>query len=107
MTKAQIVKAAEQLAEAWQTNQTIKQFSDDLLPNNLKTAMAIQDEFAKQIGQKVVGWKVGGELVGCVFEPNLFRSPAVVPANSYRHSLLEVELGFQILADFAHTTRHL
>ena len=47
MTKDQIVKAAEQLAEAWRTNQTIKQFSDDLLPNNLKTAVDIQDEFAK------------------------------------------------------------
>ena len=99
MTKDQIVKAAEQLAQAWRANQTIEPFSGDLVPKNRETAVAIQDELAKQIDQDVVGWKVGGEIVGRVFEPNLFRSPAVLPANSYRRSLLEIELGFQILAD--------
>ena len=99
MTKDQIVKVAEQLAQVWRANQTIERFSGDLVPKNRETAVAIQDELAKQIDQDVVGWKVGGEIVGRVFEPNLFRSPAVLPANLYRRSLLEIELGFQILAD--------
>ena len=99
MTKEQIAKAAEQLAKAWRENHPIERLSNDLIPSNRETAVAIQDELAKRIGHKVVGWKVGGEAVGRVFEPKFFKSPAVVPANAYHHSFLEIEFGFKILAD--------
>ena len=99
MTPNQIAQAAEILAKAQLEHKRIERLSGELLPQDRKTAVAIQDELARLIGHKVVGWKVGGEVVGRVFEPNLFKSPAVVPANAYRHSFLEIEFGFEILAD--------
>ena len=41
MTKDQILRAAEQLAQAWRANQTIERFSGDLVPKNRETAVAI------------------------------------------------------------------
>ena len=54
---------------------------------------------ARLIGHKVVGWKVGGELVGRIFEPNLLESPAALPEKEYGHGIVEAELGFRLLSD--------
>ncbi len=99
MTPNQITEAAEKLAEAWVENKTIDLLSGELRPQDRKTAVAIQDELAKKIGHKVVGWKVGGELVGRVFQPNLIKSPALLSEKVYGRALLEVELAFRILSD--------
>ena len=73
--------------------------SGALLPTDRAAATAIQDEMAKRTGEDVVGWKVGGELVGRVFEWDLYSSPASLPAERFRDALVEVELGFRLLAN--------
>ena len=47
----------------------------------------------------MVSWKVGGELVGRVFHPNLFKSPAELPEKIYGHAMVEAELGFKMHFD--------
>ncbi len=51
------------------------------------------------IGHKVVGWKVGGDFVGRVFQPNHFKNLAALPEKNYGHAMLEAELGFRLLSD--------
>ena len=99
MNRNEVVASGELLAKAWLENQTIDRLSGALLPRDRESAIAVQDEMTKQIGLAVVGWKVGGELVGRVFEPDLFTSPATLPLDRYRDTYLEVELGFRLLAD--------
>ena len=101
MTPNQIAQAAEILAKAHLEHKKIERLSGELRPQDRKTAVAIQDELARLIGQKVVGWKVGGELVGRIFQPNLLRSPAALPENQYGHAnvIVEAELGFRLLTD--------
>ena len=101
MAPDQIAQAAGKLARSWQENKTIERLSGEHCPQDLETAVAIQDELARLIGQNVVGWKVGGELVGRIFEPNLLRSPAALPENQYGHAnvIVEAELGFRLLTD--------
>ena len=100
MNEGDIRTAGGLLAGAWRENRRIDRFSGVLVPPDRAAATAIQDEMAKQIGEEVVGWKVGGELVGRIFEPNLFSSPASLPVERFRDTLVEVELGFRLLADF-------
>ena len=99
MTPNQIAQAAEKLANARLENKRIERLSGELRPQDRETAVAIQDELAKLIGHKVVGWKVGGELVGRVFEPNLLKSPAALSEKEYGHGIVEAELGFRLLSD--------
>ena len=99
MTPNQIAQAAEKLANARLENKRIERLSGELRPQDRETAVAIQDELAKLMGHKVVGWKVGGELVGRVFEPNLLKSPAALPEEEYGHAIVEAELGFRLLSD--------
>lgn len=101
MTPDQIARAAGKLATSWRENKTIERLSGENCPQDLEAAIAIQDELARLIGQNVVGWKVGGELVGRIFQPNLLRSPAALPENQYGHAnvIVEAELGFRLLAD--------
>ena len=99
MNESDVRAAGELLATAWRENRTIDRLSGDLLPRDLESAIAVQDEMARRIGQDVVGYKVGGVLVGRVFEANLFTSPAVLPRDRFRDSDFEAELGFRLLAD--------
>ncbi len=101
MTPDQIAPAAEILAKSWQENETIERLSGEHCPQDLEAAVAIQDELARLIGQSVAGWKVGGVLVGRIFEPTLLRSPAVLPEKQYGHAnvIVEAELGFRLLTD--------
>ena len=99
MTPNQIAQAAEILAKAQLEHKRIERLSGELRPQDRKTAVAIQDELARLIGHKVVGWKVGGELVGRVFQPNLLKSPAELPEKIYGHAMVEAELGFRMLFD--------
>ena len=99
MTPSQITQAAEILAKAQLEHKRIERLSGELRPQDRKTAVAIQDELARLIGHKVVGWKVGGELVGRVFQPNLLKSPAELPEKIYGNAMVEAELGFRMLSD--------
>ena len=99
MNERDIRTAGGLLARAWRENRRIDRFSGALLPADRAAATAVQDEMAKQIGENVVGWKVGGELVGRVFERNLYSSPASLPVERFRDTLVEVELGFRLLAN--------
>ena len=99
MNEGDIRTAGGLLAGAWRENRRIDRFSGTLVPPDRAAATAIQDEMTKQIGEEVVGWKVGGELVGRIFEPNLFSSPASLPVERFRDTLVEVELGFRLLGD--------
>ena len=105
MTPDQIAQAAEIIADSWRENKTIERLSGELRPQDQKTAVAIQDELARLIGHKVVGWKVGGQmpgpfLIGRIFEPNLLNSPAALPEKQYGHpnGIAEAELGFRVLS---------
>ena len=99
MTPNQIAQAAEKLANARLENERIGRLSGELRPQDRRAAVAIQDEMARLIGQEVVGWKVGGELVGRVFQPNLAKSPAALPEKEYGGGIVEAELGFRLLSD--------
>ena len=99
MTPNQIAQAAEKLANTRLENKRIERLSGELRPQDRETAVAIQDELARLMGHKVVGWKVGGELVGRVFEPNLLKSPAALSEKEYGHGIVEAELGFRLLSD--------
>ena len=78
MTKEQIAKAAEQLAKAWRENHPIERLSNDLIPSNRETAVAIQDELAKRIGHKVVGCRVKTTI------PEFLSAFTVIAYNAWR-----------------------
>ena len=86
MAPDHVAQAAGILARSWRENKIIERLSGESCPQDLEAAIAIQDELARLIGQNVVGWEVGGEFVGRIFEPNLLRSPAALPENQYGHA---------------------
>ncbi len=100
MISERIEVAGRRLAEAWRSARAIDPLSADLAPRDLAEARAIQEEMARHVGHPVVGWKVGGApgpLVGRVFAPTLFASPAILPADRFGASRIECEIGFRVL----------
>ena len=59
MADDRITAAASLFAQAWLDGTTIDAFPNDLAPRNLAEAMAMQDAMAAQIGEDIVGWKIG------------------------------------------------
>ncbi len=90
------------LADAWNGRRTIDALPERLFPTSLDEAMAIQDATAGVIGQRVVGWKIGGgpgALVGRVYASHCHANPAVLSARQYPASNIECEVGFRITRD--------
>ena len=59
MADDRITAAASLFAQAWLDGTTIDAFPNDLAPRDLAEAMAMQDAMAAQIGEDIVGWKIG------------------------------------------------
>lgn len=94
--------AGRLLAEAWREARTIDSLPPDLRPRTVAEAAAVQDAMARYIGHPVVGWKVGGRpgpVVGRIFGPTLFVSPATLPAERFAAARIECEIGFRLLSD--------
>jgi 2-keto-4-pentenoate hydratase len=101
-TENRAAVAGQMLAKALLDARTIDPLPADLFPADLAEAAAIQDEMARQVGHEVAGWKVGGEagpMVGRIFTPSLFASPATLPLNQFFAPKIESELGFRLLSD--------
>jgi 2-keto-4-pentenoate hydratase len=114
MNEDAVRSAAKLLADAWRNMTTIEGLPPALRPGSFEEAYAIQDEMAKLIGQKTVGWKIGpassGLLrregfdepgVGRLFEPNIYRSPAELPHGRITDAKLECEFALRLSADAA------
>ncbi len=103
---------ARSLAEAWRSGGTIPLPVAEAAPRNRADAFAVQDRVAEILGERVVGWKVGaavravqileghdGPIVGRLFEPRLYASPARVPAVMYDGFKIECEFAFRFGQD--------
>jgi 2-keto-4-pentenoate hydratase len=99
---------AQSLADAWRNCETIPLPGADVAPRSRADAFAIQDRMSEIIGDSVVGWKVGaavravqvleghdGPIVGRLFAPRLYTSPAEVPAVLYDGYKIECEFAFR------------
>lgn len=90
------------LANAWNSHTTIDALPEHLFPTTLDEATAIQDATARVIGQKVVGWKIGGgpgALVGRVYAGHCHANPATLSTRQYPSSNIECEIGFRMIRD--------
>ncbi len=108
MTDAQIAEAAQLLAEAWLAGRFIDALPDRLHPQDVIEATAVQDAMVRAIGLPVAGWKVAGApgaLLGRIFAPRLFSSPAVLPQPAFAAQRVECELGFRLLRDLPPRSR--
>lgn len=103
---------ARSLAKAWQSCATISLPAANAAPRSRADAFAIQDRMAEIIGDRVVGWKVGaavravqileghdGPIIGRLFAPRLYQSPAKVPAAMYDGYKVECEFAFRFRQD--------
>jgi 2-keto-4-pentenoate hydratase len=98
---------AQSLAQAWRSCTTIPLPAAEGAPRSRADAFAIQDRMAEILGDRCAGWKVGaavravqileghdGPIVGRLFAPRLYPSPARVPA-SYDGYKIESEFAFR------------
>ncbi|MFO1281445.1 MAG: hypothetical protein U1F51_03100 [Burkholderiales bacterium] len=99
---------ARSLADAWRKGSTIPLPPADASVASRADAYAVQDRMARLIGDACVGWKVGaavkavqvleghdGPIVGRLFAPGLYQSPARVPATLYDGYKIECEFAFR------------
>lgn len=103
---------ARSLARAWQSCATISLPAATAAPRSRADAFEIQDRMAEIIGDRVVGWKVGaavravqileghdGPIIGRLFAPRLYESPAKISAAMYDGYKLECEFAFRFRRD--------
>jgi 2-keto-4-pentenoate hydratase len=109
MERSKINRAAEMLASAWREHRQISEFPEDCRPTNREQAYAVQDEMARLVGSRVVGWKLGMTsasamrewgidcpLPGRLFENALFQEPAVISASGFGKPMVEPEFAVRI-----------
>ena len=100
--RGRITLAGQMLADAWNSDTTIDAMPETLFPRNVEDAIAIQDETARLIGEKIVGWKVGGApgpMVGRIYASRLYASSATLPLRRFPSSRIECEIGFRLTQD--------
>lgn len=99
---------ARTLADAWRRGTTIPLPHADASVASRADAYAVQDRMAELIGERCIGWKVGaavkavqvleghdGPIVGRMFAPGLYTSPASTPASLYDGYKIECEFAFR------------
>jgi len=104
-------KLAADLARAWRDCATIPLPAAEAAPRSRADAFAIQDRMADILGDACAGWKVGaavravqileghdGPIVGRLFAPRLYASPARIPA-AYDGYKIECEFAFRFGRD--------
>lgn len=112
LSKEQVVRAAEFVANAYRSNAVIDGLPADCKPETVADARAIQDQFAASLGPPVIGWKVGhgnpamrarlGEgapVLGRLFEGMIVDSPATVSQAIIENPFVEGELAVRLAKD--------
>ncbi len=106
-------RLAERLGTAWKAGDSIGAVESGDLPRDRAEACFVQDRMAVEIGDEIVGWKVGAtsarmqEIDGHedVVPGRLFRSATLhgnrlaLPLNRTGNVRVEAEFGFRMLAD--------
>ena len=93
---------ASLLAQAWLDGSTIDEFPSDLAPRDLAEATAIQDAMAMEIGEDIVGWKIGGKPggpKGRIFTSTSFENGSNLPLARHKRNIFECEVGFKLKYD--------
>lgn len=111
LSKEQIARAAETVAEAYRNNTVIDDLPPGCMPETVADARAIQDQMAALLGP-AVGWKVGhanpamrkrlGEGVpslGRLFDGMIVESPAMVSRSIIENPFVEGELAVRMAKD--------
>ncbi len=102
MANNRIATGASLLAQAWLDGTTIDAFPSDLAPRDEAEATAMQDAMAAQIGEDIVGWKIGGKPggpLGRMFASTSFDNGATLPFPRYARNIMECEIGFKLKRD--------
>lgn len=114
--------AAALLLAADRAGERLETLPDPLRPTTLAQGYAIQDEFVRQWGAHVAGWKIAatspggratlgvdGPLAGRLFSDRLFGPGDRVPVPATAMGVIEVELAFRLATALepraAHRTR--
>src|SRR5688572_8560482 len=108
---ARIAAAAEILAAARREGRVIEGLPHDAAPRDLAEAIAVQDELARRVGARTLGWKIGATqrevqakiglahpFFGRVVAGTLHESGAALPAGG-GHIILEAELAARLARD--------
>jgi 2-keto-4-pentenoate hydratase len=104
MDDAKAARAAELLLQARASGNWLQSLPQDLQPQSVEQAYAIQDRVIAQLGT-VGGWKVGARSIDAT--PNcaplaqhlIFADGAALPASLLRLRGVEAEIGFKLAAD--------
>jgi 2-keto-4-pentenoate hydratase len=112
MRDDQLREAGRRLAAAWLGATSVETFPNEFRARSRAEAYVVQDEMARVIGQRVVGWKLGatspavrrleghdGPIIGRVFESVAFDSPAELPAARFPDARVECEFAFRLRDD--------
>ena len=111
--EARLRRLAGRLAAAWNSGGQIGQVESEDLPRDRVEAYFVQDRMAAEIGDDVVGWKVGATsarmreidghedvVPGCLLRSTTWQgSRFSVPAGKTGSVRVEAEFGFRMLAD--------
>lgn len=112
LSKEEIARAAEIVAEAYRNNAVMEKLPVDCTPATVADARAIQDELAATLGPPVIGWKSGhgnpamrerlGEgvpVLGRLFDGMVVDSPATVSRSILENPFVEGELAVRLAKD--------
>lgn len=113
MNTDDVREAAVLLARAWKSSSDMEKMPPERQrPKDRKEAYAIQDEMARIIDQRVLGWKMGatspaisrrdghaGPIIGRVLAGTVFQSPAEMPAAKFPNARIEAEFAAVLLDD--------
>lgn len=110
MSKPAIEKLARSLADAWRNATTTPLPPLAEAAATREDAYRVQDRLADLLGEPIAGWKVGaavkavqileghdGPIVGRLFAPRVYTSPANVPAARYDGYKIECEAAFRFV----------
>jgi 2-keto-4-pentenoate hydratase len=109
MNAQTISRAAQQLRQHWTARTRMAALPADCRPTDRTQAYAVQAEWARQLGQPVVGWKIAatgqagqahigvdGPLAGRLLADRVLSPGAVVPLTGNLMRVAEVEFAFRM-----------
>jgi 2-keto-4-pentenoate hydratase len=110
---------ASSLAKAWIAAGDLPSMPPDRQrPKDREEAYAIQDEMARIIGRRALGWKMGatspavsrreghsGPIIGRVLDGTVFHTPAEMPASRFPHARIEAEFAAVLQQDLPPQSR--
>ena len=102
MADDRITRVASLFARAWLEGTTIDAIPNDLAPRDEAEATAVQDAMAAEIGEEIVGWKIGGKPggpMGRIFASTSFENGVTLPFPRYGRNIIECEVGFRLKSD--------